>query len=164
MNYALMLSSALAVCLLTGCSDDWRAETYPATGRVTVNGQAASGAVVTLHPVGEKVDERNSRPYAIVGEDGSFTLETYESGDGAPVGEYDLTITWPVDTSKMELAMLDRLDGKFARPEQSQWKVNITEGENEIPSIEISGVRLIDKQRAAQRRRVPRGPEQGGGS
>ena len=162
MKYASMLGPVLVTCFLTGCGDDWHAETHPATGTVSVNGEPASGAVVTLYPVNQKVDVRNSRPYAIANEQGNFTLKTYEAGDGAPVGEYDVTITWPVDVTKMELAMTDQLDGQFDRPEESQWKVNISEGDNVIPSIDITGVKLKQKRQANRARRLPRGPEQGG--
>ncbi|MCO8122835.1 hypothetical protein NHH03_13890 [Stieleria sp. TO1_6] len=161
MKYTLILGSLLASCLLTGCGNDWHAETYPATGKITVNGAAASGAVVTLHAVNRKVDVRNSRPYGIADEQGNFSLKTYEADDGAPVGEYDVTVTWPVDVTKMDLAMIDQLDGKFDRPTESQWKVNITEGDNAIASIDITGVTLKQKRQGSRSRSLPRGPEQG---
>lgn len=138
---------ACAACL--GCGEDWKAETYPATGKVTINGEPPEGAVVTLYPADEKVDKRNSRPWGIVQEDGTFTLKTYENGDGAPAGEYDVTLKWPWDVSTPSGAMTDRLGGRFSRPEQSQWTVTIEEGENELEPIELSGVQVKNRRRTS---------------
>lgn len=161
MKIVSILGIALSLCVIAGCGNDWQAPTHPASGKVTVNGTPANGAVITLHAVNQKVDIRNSRPYGIADARGTFNLRTYEAGDGAPVGEYDVTVTWPLDVTKMELAMVDQLDGKFARPAQSQWKVNITDGENIIPNIDITNVKLKTKNQSSAQRRLPRGPEMG---
>ncbi len=139
---------ALAACVVCqGCGgEDWHAETYPAHGRITVNGEPAAGAVVELHSMGEKPDVRNSRPWAVVQEDGSYTLSTYEMGDGAPAGEYMLTIRWPPDVSQPSLA--DRLSGAYSRPEQSPWRVTISEEDNELPPVEITGAKVLPKEQA----------------
>jgi hypothetical protein len=126
---------------LLGCSDEqWKADTYPAHGTLTVNGEPAVGAVVELHSVGGQPDVRNSRPWAIVQEDGSYVLSTYESGDGAPVGDYAVTLRWPPDVGQPSLA--DRFDGAYATRSRSQWEVSISEGENPLPPITLEGVRL----------------------
>jgi len=145
----------LACLACLGCGEDWQAETHPVIGRVNINGQAPEGAVVTLYTTGEKVDERNSRPWGVVQHDGSFTLTTYDKGDGAPVGTYKLTIKWPEDLSKPSTAMTDRLGGKFARPEQSQWTVTIEEGNNELELIEITGVKVQTKRHASPGKAPP---------
>lgn len=152
--FAVLLAS---VCL-AGCDEDWHAATHPVSGKVTVNGAAASGAVVTLYPLGEKIDVRNSRPWAITAPNGSFQLQTYEAGDGAPTGDYDITVTWPLDVKKMELAMVDQLDGQFSRPEKSLWTAHVHEGDNELPPIDITGVKLKTKAESARRRALPHGP------
>lgn len=144
---------ACLVCL--GCGQDWHAETYPATGRVTINGQPAEGAVVTLHPTGQKVDQRNSKPWGIVQEDGRVTLKTYEKGDGAPASQYNVTIKWPEDLSKPSTAMTDRLGGRFSRPERSQWTVTIEEGENELEPIEITGAKVQKKRHSSPGKAPP---------
>ncbi len=35
------------------------------------------------------------RPHGRVGPDGRFTLTTYQPGDGAPTGKYNVTVVWP---------------------------------------------------------------------
>lgn len=159
MKLLISVGLILVACVCVGCREGWQAATYPARGMVTVNGTAANGAVVTLYPIGGKVDVRNSRPWAIADQEGRFELQTYEAGDGAPIGEYNVTVTWPLDVTKMDLAMIDQLDSQFARPEQSLWKVEIEEGENSLPTIAIDGVKLQTKVQNAKSRRIPRGPE-----
>lgn len=145
------------MCL--GCGENWQAETYPAHGRITINGEAPHGAVVELHTTGEAVDVRNSRPWAIVQADGTYSLSTYESGDGAPAGQYAVVIRWPPDVSQPSLA--DRLGGAFAQPERSRWNVTVSEGDNELPPIEITGAKLRSKEQANSPRLAPPGPAMG---
>lgn len=147
--------------ICSGCGgEDWQADAYPASGTLTVNGEPAEGAVVELHSVGQQPDVRNSRPWAIVQEDGSFTLSTYGSGDGAPAGEYDVIVRWPPDVSQPSLT--DRLGGAYSTPAGSPATVTITEGENPLPPIEITGAKVSSKDAAAAPRRGPPGPMMGG--
>lgn len=128
-----------------GCGQGWEADTYPAAGRVTINGQPPAGALVQLHPTGDKAnDARNSRPWGVVREDGSYDLTTYEErGPGVPAGEYMFTITWPPDVSVPSTE--DRLGSKFSKPEQSKWKFTIKPGENTLPLVEITDVDIDTK-------------------
>lgn len=144
-----------------GCGEDWPAETHPVTGKLTVNGEPAEGAVVTLYPVGEKVDQRNSKPWGIVDDDGVFDLQTYEKGDGAPVGEYVVTIKWPRDINDMSQAMTDRLGKAYSNPDKSEWRVTIEEGNNLLDPIEITGAKVQPKDKAQPPRKGPPGPVMG---
>lgn len=113
------------------------------------------GALVQFHSLGGKVDERDSRPWGKVREDGTFALSTYETGTGAPPGTYAITVTWPTDP-KVPFSP-DRLKSRYSRPEQSEWRATIKEGKNEIPPIEIAGA-AIDDSGKPSRRRAPAGP------
>ena len=155
-----LLLGAAAAAACAGCGDDWQAETHPARGRVTVNGQPPAGAIVELHSAGGKPDVRNSRPWAVVGDDGSYTLTTYEKGDGAPAGSYKVVVRWPPDVSQPSLA--DRLGGAFSTPQRSRWTVTVAEGENELPPIEITGAKVLSKEELS-RRGGPPGPMAVGG-
>lgn len=136
----LILPVVLACAAASGCGEGWEADTYPASGQVSVNGRPAAGSLVQLHSVGKGPDERNSRPWGLVKDDGTFTLSTYEAGDGAPAGDYVVTITWPDDPSVPSMA--DRLGFRYAQPGQSPWKVTIREGENTLPPIEIVDAKI----------------------
>ncbi|VTR96215.1 Uncharacterized protein OS=Singulisphaera acidiphila (strain ATCC BAA-1392 / DSM 18658 / VKM B-2454 / MOB10) GN=Sinac_3146 PE=4 SV=1 [Gemmata massiliana] len=136
-RHAIALAVLATSLALAGCRDGWKAKTYPAAGRVTVNGVAPEGARVHLHPLGEKVDQRNSRPWAVVQKDGTFTLSTYEKGDGAPPGNYKVTLRWPFEPDKPDLG--DRLGFAFTEAEASQWQVTIKDGDNQLAPIEVTG-------------------------
>lgn len=153
---ALLLGTASAFTS-AGCGgEDWQAETYPARGRITINGESPAGAVIELHSIGEQPDVRNSRPWAVVQGDGSYALSTYEQGDGAPPGEYAVAVRWPPDVSQPSLA--DRLGGAYANAQKSPWKVTIDAEDNELPLIEITGVNVAPKDEAGQARQAPPGP------
>lgn len=154
----LLLGLAASLACL-GCGQDWQAPTHPAKGQITINGEPPVGAVVELHSTGEQPDVRNSRPWAIVQADGSYTLTTYETADGAPIGQYAVIVKWPPDVSKPSLE--DRLRGAYARSERSRWKVTIAEGDNELPPIAITGAKVWPKDLVRAARRPPPGPEMG---
>ena len=84
------------VCLagsfvLAGCggSDSDRPETVSATGTVTFHGQPVEGATVTF--VAESAEGRGA--VATTDESGHFELTTFEPGDGAIVGNYQVKIS-----------------------------------------------------------------------
>lgn len=134
----------LFVCTLlatfAGCKDAWHARTQQVTGRVTVNGKSPEGAVVQLVSAGEPPDIRNSRPYGVVGSDGTYTLRTYEPDDGAPIGEYTFLIHWPVDLTQP--STFDRLDHKYDDPATSKFTVSVVEGQAELPPVAIENAKV----------------------
>ncbi|AGA27419.1 hypothetical protein [Singulisphaera acidiphila] len=143
---------ALAACLAcAGCRESWQANTYPATGRISINGRPPAGALVELFPT-TKTDERNSRPWGLVKDDGTFVLATYDGEPGVPVGDYMLTIKWPPDASKP--SMVDRLKSRYSSPEKSPWKVTIKGEDNVLPPVELTDVDVDMKADSA----IPAGP------
>lgn len=154
--HALLLGLTVAFACVGCGGEDWQAATYPARGKITINGEPPAGAVVELHSTGEQPDMRNSRPWAVVQEDGSFSLSTYETGDGAPPGDYKVVVRWPPDVTQPSL--VDRLSGAYSSSERSRWTVSITEGENDVPPIEITGAKVLPKAQPADSGRTPPGP------
>ena len=146
---ALALLAALA-----GCREDWQAATYPASGRLTINGRPAAGALVQLFPkAGTAPDERNSRPWGKVAADGSFELSTYQGEAGAPAGEYGVAISWPVDAAV--LGSPDRLGGKYNAPEKSSLAVTLKAEPNQIPPFDLAGAKVADAPRPSARTAPP---------
>ena len=92
-------------------------------------------ATVVLHPsfdLGPEV----SKPRATTNEDGTFVISTYASADGAPEGEYKVTVEqWT--TTKPEEGPKSRLAAKFSKPDQSGISVRVASGKNELPAIEL---------------------------
>jgi len=93
--FSVSNSCLLAAVLMgtQGCarpSDKWEQErlrTIPATGRVTLDGQAVSQATVIFWN-----DSVPTSPSALTSDDGSFHLRTYVVKDGAPAGTYAVSI------------------------------------------------------------------------
>jgi hypothetical protein len=104
----------LIVCLgflALGCSTSSRAKTFVAHGKVRFKkDQIPVGALVVFHPKDPKVEKQiGGKPFGKVGEDGTFTLTTYAENDGAPEGEYGVTIDWRKKPSSDKLSISNEL-------------------------------------------------------
>src|SRR5687767_10889460 len=91
---------ALAAFALAGAgcgpSDPGLKPVYPVQGSLFVKGKPAKGAVVMFHPLPLETGRPTAlRSRGTVGDDGSFRLTTYNTDDGAPAGEYVVTVYWP---------------------------------------------------------------------
>lgn len=132
-----VFSGATACCALTfatGCGDK-ETPVYPVTGKVTVAGKPAVGAQITLVP--EKADEP-ARPIGTTDREGAFKLTSRAKDDGAPAGEYKVTVTLlkqvgnPDDGQTVSL-----LPAKYGKPELTPLKATVASGPTEIPAIDI---------------------------
>jgi hypothetical protein len=112
-----------------------RLRVHPAQGRVTLDGKPMRDATIFLHPVGVK-DPRFPRPRAVVGKDGTFVLGTYRKGDGAPAGDYKVTVQWFSSTAGG--APRNVLPARYASAETSGLLVRIQQGENQLPPIQLT--------------------------
>lgn len=104
-----------------------------------VQNKPAAKAVVVLRPVSPG-PLKNLVPHGDVAEDGAFRISTYAEGDGAPEGEYIVTITWPEsrkDPATGDEMTDDRLQGRYADPATSSWKVTIKAGDNELAPFRL---------------------------
>ena len=147
-----MLGLATIALASLGCGEPaWHSRTYPASGTVSVNGEAAGGVLVILRPLAGDVDSRGSRPFGIVAADGTYVLETYETGDGAPPGEYAVTLVWPNGFNGSG----DRFRGKYATLEKAITNFMIEETENQLPPIEIADAKLAPIEKADQHPDLP---------
>lgn len=121
---------APAVFLLASCSGPSRPATHPVRGMVTFQKRPAAQAVVVLRPVAAGTSF--PPPTGTVEPDGAVVIGTFAAGDGAPVGEYIVTITWNQTKTDAngDAQTTDRLGGRFADPAKSPWRVVVREGEN----------------------------------
>src|SRR4051812_19903009 len=142
----LLISSALCFVTANGCSkskDPNRLPVFPVSGRLSVKGQAPSGAFVVLHPKNGAATAPNGevvRPRAVVNPDGSFAFGSYDSSDGAPAGEYSLTIEWRRIVKSAEGSPVlgpNVVPPKFARPGTSPLSIRVAEKSNELDPITL---------------------------
>jgi prepilin-type N-terminal cleavage/methylation domain-containing protein len=111
---------------------------YPARGRVAdAAGKPVAGATVGFHPLSEPGDSRH-KPAGTTDAEGNFVLTTYTESDGAPIGEYVVTLEWrPIPKSPFEPEQPDRLKGKFRDPKVSPFRATIKKGTNELPPFQL---------------------------
>lgn len=92
------LLRTFSVCLfllfMSGCRDDGRLRTYPVNGKVVFeDGQPLrGGSVICLCESGEHALSARGN----IGEDGTFTLGTYDVDDGAIAGQHLVAIDPPI--------------------------------------------------------------------
>ena len=134
----LMLGVVVA---LTGCGGTGKPATVSATGKVTFKkSKPAAGALVVFHPVSADLEKSiGGKPTARqVGEDGTFTLTTYDDGDGAPEGEYGVTIQWEAKPKDGKLSLGGEgapagrsliNEAKYGNPQRPAFKVTVKKGE-----------------------------------
>lgn len=132
---ACLLAMLLA---LSGCGENTSLpgpEPQPVKGKVTYRGEPAAGFLVVFNPL-EKWEGPVFAPSAVTNADGEFQLHSYADNDGAPVGEYAVTFQWPkevvTDDPDDAPERIDRLHGAFSNPQESQFKVTVSEGENSL--------------------------------
>lgn len=118
--FGAMIVWALSAC---GCGDS-RLTCYPASGQVLVRGQPAEGALVVLHPVASE-PANGPRPTATTDADGRFRLTTYEAADGAPPGNYRVTVRWPPKKKGPGDDGPDRLGNRYSDPLSSRLTVTV---------------------------------------
>ncbi len=88
--FAATVLVALGSLTLSACGKS-RLKTYPVRGKLISNNLPVAGAKVQFYPQsGPAV--RKAWPEAITEQDGSFVVTTYKTGDGAPPGEYKVTV------------------------------------------------------------------------
>jgi hypothetical protein len=138
----LFLGIASWVVAASGCGDDGdRIQVYPVEGKVLVNGQPAQGATVALYPTSSALAEaRLPPPTGTVDANGEFRLTSYESNDGAPAGEFQVTIVWPEPPPPNPVGVFeqkDRLRGRYANPQTSKLTATVEAGGGELPPFEL---------------------------
>ena len=131
---ALLTALVLLFGACTGSNQSTanRKPVHPVHGQLLVGGKPAAGAFVFLVPVNESSDPTDPRPRAEVAPDGSFKVSMYGEKDGAPTGEYIVTILWEGEGG------IDRLKGQYADARKSSLRAVVKEGKNELPPIRLN--------------------------
>ena len=132
----------MAALLCTSCGDG-RKPVYPARGQVFFEGKPTPGALVIFHPLNDP-DPNAMHPLARVEADGSFALTTYQGKDGAPAGEYTVTVSWVRDVDRQNLTAEEQkkeepnlLPDRYSNSETSGLRAEIKKGPNELPPFQL---------------------------
>jgi hypothetical protein len=113
-----------------------RAPVYPVTGQLFIRGQPAANAHIELQSLSD-IQLNRLRPHADVQPDGTFSLTTYDTDDGAPAGTYALTVSWPAPPKRrFDPQGPDRLNARFADPRRPLRTVTVAQ-EQDLGRIDI---------------------------
>jgi hypothetical protein len=153
MHFPLFRYSKFTLCFISitllgvSCSSNGKRELSPVRGKVLVKDKPAAGVTLLFIPAVES-SGTPLRPLAITSEDGSFTVTTDEE-QGAPPGEYTVTMTWMQDapppaakkgSKSISMQMggdrVDKLGGKYRDPKKG-FKVTLKKGANDLEPFKL---------------------------
>jgi len=138
--FSLCLAATLAA---PGCSSsDGKAvaPVFPVKGKVTFEGESAAGAFVVFHPKASPAPGGESNPSAQVQPDGTFQLTTRSQADGAPAGNYAVTVQWnkTVKQGNDSVAGPNVIPPIYSKPDTSPIQVTVNASPNDLPPFEIT--------------------------
>ena len=117
----------------------------PVYGKVLAGNQPAVGAMVMFHPLpieSGRFDRIRSR--GTVELDGSFELTTYNTDDGAPEGEYAVTVYWPgkrvrpPDPNGEDTDLPpDKLGLRYSNPASTTLRATVTAPETQLEPFNL---------------------------
>jgi hypothetical protein len=128
----LALTSLIGPLVLAGCGSGQK-PAIPVKGQLFYKeSQPAAGAMVVFHPIPADPSPTAIKPTGEVRADGSFSLTTYKAEDGAPAGDYDVTVIWLEKPSGPRLTenrgpATDRLEGRYGNPAAPKLKATVNE-------------------------------------
>jgi hypothetical protein len=129
-----LLCVVLSTAASCGRSD--RVAVYKVEGSVRFQGKPAVGALVVFHPQNPSEKIQRLRPAGNVDAEGKYCLSTYQPRDGAPPGEYRVTVVW-ASPGTGERPGPDRLGGRYANPTQTPLLATVCEGDNHIEPFDL---------------------------
>jgi hypothetical protein len=130
----------LAAVLAAGCDSQSSdpVPVHPVSGKVTYGGKPAAGVRVFFYPTSAPgLPVIPTHPYGVTGPDGTYTLSTYGTDDGAPEGGYQVVLLWPPEAKEdEERADTDRLLGWYDVA-HSKLTAEVKPGPNQIPVFQL---------------------------
>lgn len=145
----LRTAASLAILFLAACAqeDKWvagRPPVFPASGRVTYNGAPLAEAFVTFSP-----ESGTHGASGMTDVEGKYALTTFKQGDGAPAGNYTVTITKaepkvtpnPADPENLPPLKVEQrhlIPKKYSSPSTSGLKAAVTDGGENAFAFELT--------------------------
>lgn len=149
---ARRIGLAVTVLTLASCGNErFTHKVYPVKGKIQVNGQPAKDCQVVLNPTYE--DKHPIAPLGRTNDAGEFQITSYTPNDGAPEGQYVVTVTWPKNSGQTygTLDGIDQLGDAYATVDKTKgmpgFTIKVERQPLELPPFDL-------KQSAAVKRRV----------
>src|SRR5262245_48066706 len=146
---ALLMTSASVALMALGCGGDpSMPKTAKVSGKVTYNGKPVFPGSVTFTPAGgDKMATQSATGQ--LNEDGTFTLTTFNTGDGAVIGQHTATIEARGDINAMNQPKADGtiayvlpkplIPEKYTKLDRSPLKYTVEDGKSNHFEIELEG-------------------------
>jgi hypothetical protein len=110
-----------------------RKPVHPVKGTVFFEGSPVPNAGVTFHLLNPETKKFTHAADALAEADGTFTLTTYAANDGAPAGEYAVTVVCPYPPLDAEgKPAPNLLPERYSKPETTPLKATVKAGPNEV--------------------------------
>jgi hypothetical protein len=125
-----------AMAIANGCTQS-ELPVYPVVGHVTFENEWPLGTSVVLHPLS---NVPSIRPQGVVDALGNFRVTTFRDGDGAPPGEYIVTLVWHkfvIDGEDYKPGP-NVLPPMYAEPATSPLIIEVTERSNNLKPFTLS--------------------------
>ncbi len=136
------LSFFVALLAFAGCAKDDKVKLYPVKGKVIVDGKPVEGALLTMYAKSSE-PKLQQAVTATTKSDGSYAVGTYEPEDGAPAGEYTVTIFhFPPDAQAIMMrtgVVPNLLPAQYSDPMKSSLTIEVKEQANEIAPFKLKG-------------------------
>lgn len=127
-----------STCVGCGSGDGiTRLPVHPVEGAITRDGKPLANAFVALHP--KTSDARAITARGQTDSNGKFQVTTYDSNDGAPEGEYAVTVQYYelLQNGTSSEPGPNVLNPKISSPHQTDIVVKVASGANQLPAIEV---------------------------
>ncbi len=124
---------ALVPVIFLGCGGgEQRTPTFEVRGKLTDGSKPIANAQVVFHPVNGSADA--PKPRGKTDANGEFKLTTYDGLDGAPAGEYRVSVElWK--TLSADAGPANQLPAKFADPAKSGLTATVAAGPTELQPL-----------------------------
>jgi hypothetical protein len=134
-----LILPSLGICCGCGQAGGNRKSTYPVKGKVLVDGEPVEMLAVVCVRLSEVDQERPTESQCFTQKDGSFTIGTYESGDGVPEGDYALTFRWGQWNLFSHSYEGDKLNGRYTNLTNPVAKFTVKKGQpTDLAKIELT--------------------------
>ncbi len=145
----LPLASLLALACDASRPPSGPIPVHPVSGRVMYKGKPVPGALVAFHPAGaapvaSKPGDGPPRPTGKTDADGKFALHTYVGDDGAPVGDYKVTVAFAGSAENRNVMAKDAskalnvtLPPRYADPGKSDLTATVKDGDNALAPFDL---------------------------
>lgn len=127
------------LAVIAGCSGETGPQCFPVRGEVRLDKQPLAEAMIVFHPLDSDEPEMQ-KPLAYSDHEGNFEVTTNQPQDGAPPGEYAITVELRELKQDGDVMIRDGrnlLPERYRDPAKSGLRFVVEAEPNEVPVIDL---------------------------